>query len=100
MYNNRYIWDKDKYETNFRKHGITFQEAATVFDDPNAIIEYDEEHSYDEERFSIMGLSKNVRLLIVCHCYRNGDAFVRIISARAANKKEKAFYTRRADIND
>ena len=88
MYKDRYIWDENKHDANFRNHGIDFFEAATVFDDPNAVIEYDEEHSYDEDRFSVIGMSKNMRLLLVCHCYRNGDNFVRIISSRKATKQE------------
>ena len=95
MYKDRYIWDENKHDINFRKHGITFLEAATVFDDPNAITEYDEDHSYDEDRFSVIGLSKNMRLLLVCHCYRNGDTFVRIISARKATKQEYDIYRRK-----
>ena len=88
MQNTRYTWDENKHKANINKHRISFAEAVTVFDDPNAITEYDEEHSYDEERFSVIGLSKNTRLLLVCHCYRNGDTLVRIISARKATKLE------------
>ena len=90
----RYIWDKIKNDSNIKKHKISFQEAATVFDDPDSITEYDEGHSNDEDRFSIIGLSANMRMLLVCHCYRNGDNFIRIISARKATKYEHDIYRR------
>ena len=97
MQNNQYTWDENKHKANINKHKISFLEAVTVFDDPNAITEYDEKHSHDEERFSIIGLSRNTRLLLVCHCYRNGDTLVRIISARKATKQE---YDRYREVNE
>ena len=87
----RFIWDENKHEANKRKHGIDFFEAATVFDDPNAEPEYDHSHSHDEERFKIVGISDNMRLLLVCHCYRDGDS-IRIISARKATRLEANKY--------
>jgi len=87
-----FTWDDDKQEFNIIKHGINFLEAATVFDDENALITHDPDHSQDEDRFVILGFSKNVRLLIVCHCYRSDDTVVRIISARKANRKERKVY--------
>ena len=87
-----FTWDEDKHNVNMHKHGIDFFEAATVFDDPNAVTFYDEKHSQDEDRFSLIGQSKNTRLLLVCHCYRNGDSFIRIISARKATKHEHNNY--------
>ncbi|MCL2014922.1 MAG: BrnT family toxin [Defluviitaleaceae bacterium] len=87
MDNNRFSWDENKYISNMRKHGVNFHEAATVFDDLSAVLEEDEQHSYDEERFTIIGMSEETRILMVCHCYRENDK-IRIISARKANKKE------------
>jgi uncharacterized DUF497 family protein len=87
-----FSWDEDKNKTNLRKHGISFREAATVFDDDDAIIIDDEVHSTDEERFIILGFSEKTHLLVVCHCYRDNDSLVRIISARKANKKETIMY--------
>ena len=85
-------WDDEKNTLNITKHGITFDEAATVFDDDDAIFIHDNNHSQYEERFSVIGFSERLRLLIVCHCYRNDDTVVRIISARKANKSEKLLY--------
>ena len=92
MIERTFTWDDDKQEINIKKHGIDFLEAATVFDDENALITHDPDHSQDEDRFVILGFSKNVRLLIVCHCYRTDDEVVRIISARKANRKERKVY--------
>jgi len=63
-----------------------------VFDDENALLTHDPDHSQEEDRFIILGLSKNTKLLIVCHCYRSDDTVVRIISARKANRKERKVY--------
>ena len=90
-YKNRFFWDEEKHKINKRTHGIDFFEAATVFDDPNAEPEYDQDHSHDEERFKIVGISENMRLLLVCHCYRDGDS-IRIISARKATRPEANKY--------
>ena len=87
-----YIWDDKKQETNINKHGITFKEAKTAFDDVNGLIKPDPDHSQDEERFILIGFSDSSRLLIVCHCYRDNDNTIRIISARKAHKKEWAEY--------
>lgn len=91
MYNEHFIWNENKHVANIKKHGITFPEAATVFDDPNAVNTYDLEHSYNEDRFIVIGLSENRRLLMVCHCFRDGD-LIRIISARKATKGEYKLY--------
>lgn len=77
------------------EHGVTFEEAQTVFDDWNALLINDPEHSEDEDRFILLGLSCVPRLLVVCHCYRENDHQIRIISARKATKSETATYTRR-----
>jgi uncharacterized DUF497 family protein len=94
MYKQPYIWDEDKNRINLRKHGITFEEAATVFKDSNAIIIEDETHSDYEERFIVIGISSESRLLVVCHCYRDNDSTIRLISARKANNKESDLYWR------
>ena len=86
-----FVWDDEKQKINIKKHGITFEEAATVFDDANALVRDDPDHS-QEERFVIVGFSESVRLLIVCHCYRSDDSVIRIISARKANRRERKEY--------
>ena len=85
-------WDKDKAKSNESKHGITFYEAMTVFDDDKAVFMSDKEHSEYEERFTVLGLSENSNLLMVCHCYRDRDSVIRIISARRATKPEQKLY--------
>jgi uncharacterized DUF497 family protein len=87
-------WDIDKNLSNIEKHGVPFKEAATVFRDTAAILIDDTEHSQNEERFKILGHSGNLRLLMVCHCYRDDDSVIRIISARRATKKEQSHYRR------
>jgi len=87
-----FTWDEEKQKANIRKHGVTFIEAATVFDDDNALVRDDPDHSQDEDRFIIIGFSENARLLIVCHCYRTDDSIIRIISARKADRKERKEY--------
>jgi uncharacterized DUF497 family protein len=91
----KFIWDTGKAENNRQKHGITFEEAQTVFADYNALRIYDPDHSEDEDRFLLLGLSSVARLLTVCHCYRETDEQIRIISARKATKNESATYIRR-----
>jgi len=81
-------WDTNKNLSNIEKHGISFKEAATVFSDDNSNIIEDEKHSDDEQRFKVVGFSKNTRLLTICHCYRESDTVIRIISARRATKSE------------
>lgn len=88
-------WNAEKAAANQRKHGISFEEAQTVFMDYNALRIYDPDHSDDEDRFLLLGLSSVLRLLVVCHCYREDDEQIRIISARKATKTESATYERR-----
>ncbi len=83
-------WDPEKADKNIKKHDISFDESATVFDDPMFITVIDEEHSVDEERYITIGLSKHGRLLMVAHTDRDGQ--IRIISSRKATKKEEEFY--------
>lgn len=87
-----FIWDEKKNSKNIRKHGISFEEAATVFFDENAIVFDDPDHSVDENRFLIIGVSKTDNLCIVSHCYKDDESTIRIISARLAVKKEKKYY--------
>ena len=88
-----FIWDPKKDQINKAKHGnIDFEEAKTVFFDENARIIHDPDHSNNEDRFVIIGLSLKLRLLVVCHCYREKDSVIRIISARKATIREEKVY--------
>lgn len=91
----KFTWDTNKAISNQRKHGISFEEARTVFDDYHALRIYDPDHSEDEDRFILLGLSVATRLLVVCHCYREDDGVIRIISARKATKNESKTYEKR-----
>ena len=88
----KFEWDENKNKTNWEKHGVTFEEAETVFSDEYAVYVYDESHSTDEDRFNVIGMSGMFHELYVCHCYRNGDEITRIISARRATKSEIKLY--------
>ena len=83
-------WDPEKAGSNLKKHQVSFEEAGTIFEDPQYISFIDEEHSADEERYITIGLSTRNRLLMVAHAER-GDQ-IRIISARKATKNEEKFY--------
>ena len=85
-------WDPQKDLTNQKKHGVPFAEASTVFEDVNALVINDPEHSENEERFVILGFSLQANLLVVCHCYRASESVIRIISARKATKNESRQY--------
>ena len=85
-------WDRTKAESNLKKHKISFEEAQTVFSDPNARMIFDPEHSGGEDRFILLGLSSGLRLTVICHCYIEDDMVIRIISARKANKNEQKQY--------
>ena len=87
-------WDENKNRINLEKHGITFEEASTVFFDERAILFDDPEHSLDEDRFLLLGMSETAKVCIVCHCYRESDTVIRIISARQATRKEEERYVR------
>ena len=87
-----FIWDQQKATENRRKHKISFKEAQTVFTDPNARMIFDPDHSDQEDRFVILGISSALRLLVVCHCYSENDMVIRIISARKATKQEQNQY--------
>ena len=92
MINIRFDWDEKKNRANQKKHGVSFEEAQTVFLDENAIRYYDPDHSQDEDRFIMMGTSLQLGILVVCHCYRSDDMVIRIISARKADKNERTAY--------
>jgi uncharacterized DUF497 family protein len=87
-------WDERKSRANRKKHGVSFEEAQTVFLDDHALRFYDPDHSEDEDRFIMLGMSFKLRTLVVCHCYRSQEAVIRIVSARKANKSEAAVYRR------
>ncbi len=88
----RFDWDETKNAANIKKHGVSFEEAQTVFLDENAIRYFDPDHSQDEDRFIMLGMSFKLKVLVVCHCYRSSVSIIRIISARRANKKESQDY--------
>ena len=88
MSNLFFEWDPKKAASNAAKHGVSFEEAKTVFYDEDALVIPDPEHSLDEERFIIMGRSSKPRILVVVHCFRKTGSSIRIISARRAGTKE------------
>ena len=90
-----FVWDENKAEINIWKHGVSFPEAQSVFDDYDALQIYDPDHSEEEDRFILLGMSSALRVLVVCHCFRENDEQIRIISARKATKNEKSTYDRR-----
>ena len=91
----KFTWDADKAKSNQKKHGVTFDEARSVFYDSCALLISDPDHSEIEDRFILLGLSSVPNMLVVCHCYRESDEQIRIISARKATKKETAEYEKR-----
>jgi uncharacterized DUF497 family protein len=88
----KFEWDPAKAAANVKKHGVSFDEAQTVFYDEFAVQFFDEDHSHDEERFLLLGLSTGAKLLLVCHCERESGSVIRIISVRNATKRERTFY--------
>lgn len=88
----RFEWDAEKNRESQRKHGISFEEARTVFYDEDAIEFYDDGHSEWEDRFLLLGVSSRMRILMVCHCIRAGGGAIRIISARKATENERKHY--------
>ena len=88
----RFAWDKTKADENAKKHGVAFEEASTVFADENARLKHDPDHSQTEDRFLLLGFSAKLRMLIVCHAYRENDEVIRIISARKATPNERRQY--------
>ncbi len=88
----KFEWDRRKESANRKKHGVSFAEEKTAFFDENARVIADPDHSDEEDRFILLGLSSQLRLLVVCHCYREDQDTVRIISARKANRSERHEY--------
>ena len=91
----QFAWDATKEAENRRKHHVSFAEAETVFSDEHALLIDDPEHSDEEARFILMGLSARLRVLVVVHAYREAEGIIRLISARKANSQERALYNRR-----
>ena len=87
-----FSWDPSKARSNLKKHGVSFEEAKTAFFDEHAIRFFDPDHSEDEDRFLLLGVSVRTRVLVVCHCFREGDSVIRLISARKADKQEEQDY--------
>jgi uncharacterized DUF497 family protein len=85
----QFVWNSVKNKSNYQKHGITFEEAATVLVDMDTEYLEDEKHSNEEERFIAIGFSANEGMLTVCHCFRDPDLVIRIFSARRATKPER-----------
>ena len=88
----QFKWDERKNQENQRKHKVSFEEAQTVFYDENALRYFDPDHSDNEDRFLMLGMSFTLRVLVVCHCYKENESVIRIISARKANKQEQSVY--------
>ena len=93
MKNLIFEWNDTKAKKNLKKHGVSFEEAQSVFFDDNAIQFWDDNHSDREERFLMLGMSHKIRILLVVHCYREDESTIRVISARKATKKEKMEYS-------
>jgi uncharacterized protein len=91
----KFEWDEVKNVSNQKKHGVSFEEAKSVFYDSDAIQFFDNAHSSTEERFLMLGLSSKLRILVVCHCVRENNEIIRIISARPATKNETKHYVKR-----
>ena len=88
----RFDWNKSKASLNKKKHGVSFEEAMTVFYDEHALEFHDPDHSESEDRFIMLGLSFKARILVVCHCLREAESVIRIISARKATRHEAQKY--------
>ena len=91
----RFEWDKKKERINIKKHGISFEEASSAFYDEKAIQFFDPDHSEDEDRFILLGISFKLRILVVCRCFRESETVVRLVSARKADRDEQQEYWRR-----
>ena len=90
-----FIWDARKNKANTKKHGVSFEEAQTAFYDEQSVVFFDPDHSDDEDRFILLGISFKLHVLVVCHCFRESETIVRIISARKADKAEESNYWKR-----
>ncbi len=89
-----FTWDEEKAKANVRKHHVSFEEASSVFADEHARLTHDPEHSDEEDRFIILGFSSALRIVVVCHVYREGARVIRLISARKATRNERKQYGR------
>jgi uncharacterized DUF497 family protein len=87
-----FAWDKSKDKANIKKHGVSFEEARTAFFDEHAALFHDPDHSEDEDRFILLGTSYKLNTLVVCHCFKEDETTIRIISARKADKDEAKAY--------
>ncbi len=90
----QFEWDKKKEKINIKKHGVSFEEARTVFYDENAVQFFDPDHSDEEDRFILLGISFKLKVIIVCHCFRENEKVIRIFSARKADDDEEHEYWR------
>ena len=88
----KFEWDAQKAKSNLRKHGVSFDEARSVFYDEFALQFYDDRHSESEDRFLMLGMSLALRILVVSHCERASGQVIRIISARPATMSERSHY--------
>ena len=88
----QFKWDQKKSKSNAKKHGVSFEEAQTTFYDEKAIVFSDPDHSDEADRFILLGTNHKLNTLVVCHCYREKETIIRIISARTADKEEEQFY--------
>ncbi len=89
-----FAWDERKSRENERKHGVSFEEAQSVFFDDDALEFFDPDHSDEEDWFLLLGRSSRLRVLLICHCLRQSEQVIRIISARRATQKERSVYKR------
>ena len=92
MSNIQFEWDSRKAAANLKKHGVSFDQARTVFFDEHAKLIDDPDHSDEEDRFVLLGISSSLKVLLVCHCYREEGNVIRIISARKASTQETKQY--------
>jgi uncharacterized DUF497 family protein len=88
----RFAWDSRKDQANQKRHGVSFEEAQSAFRDENSRLYFDPDHSELEDRFILLGMSAQLRVLVVCHCYREAESVIRIISARKADGREREDY--------
>lgn len=88
----KFTWDKKKAKSDLNKHGVSFEEAVTTFHDGNARLIHNPDHSEEEDRFILLGMSCSIRLLVTVHCYREDDSEIRIISSKKAEKPEQKAY--------
>lgn len=88
----KFEWDEKKNRANIKKHNVSFEEAQSTFKDEHALQFFDPDHSESEDRFILLGISSTLRVVVVCHCFREDDFVIRIISARKADQTEERDY--------